>query len=131
MSAFIGSGVAAELIHLPCQLMSEDGEVKKAVVITCAVTNKLREKMLMKTSYLKRLRDGEGVFGRSSPCSEIPLSTVGLTWRRYLMRRSVMCGRIASQICEWRVRFASGESDLRVASRFLVISSETLVFYAT
>ena len=61
MSAFIGFSVTAELIRLPRQLMCEDGEVKKAVVITCAVTNKLREKMLMKTSDLKRLRDGEGV----------------------------------------------------------------------
>jgi hypothetical protein len=50
--------------------MCEDGEVKKAVVITCAVTNKLREKMLLKPSDLKKLRDGEGVFGTSSPYSE-------------------------------------------------------------
>ena len=70
MSAFIGSGVTAELIHLPCQLMCEDGVVGKPVVITCAVTNKLREKMLLKPSDLKKLRDGEGVFGRSSPYSE-------------------------------------------------------------
>ena len=70
MSAFIGSGVTAELIHLPCQLMCEDGVVGKPVVITCAVTNKLREKMLLKPSDLKKLRDEEGVFGRSSPYSE-------------------------------------------------------------
>ena len=50
--------------------MCEDGVMGKPVVITCAVTNKLREKMLLKPSDLKKLRDGEGVFGTSSPYSE-------------------------------------------------------------
>ena len=39
-------------------------------MITCAVTSKLRETMLLKPSDLKKLRDGEGVFGTSSSYSE-------------------------------------------------------------
>jgi hypothetical protein len=56
MGAFVGSGITAELIHLPCSIVS-NGSEGKPVVITCAVTDKLREKMLLKPSDSKRLEE--------------------------------------------------------------------------
>ena len=52
MGAFVNTGVTAELIHLPCHLVKY-GRMCNDVVITCAVTDRLREKMLLKPSDLK------------------------------------------------------------------------------
>ena len=56
MGAFVNTGVTAELIHLPCHLV-KDGRMCNDVVITCAVTDRLREKMLLKPSDLKLLEE--------------------------------------------------------------------------
>ena len=52
MGAFVNTGVTAELIHLPCCLVN-DGVLSNSAVLTCAVTDRLREKMLIKPSDVK------------------------------------------------------------------------------
>ena len=53
---FANTVVTAELIHLPCHLV-KDGRMCNDVVITCAMTDRLREKMLLKPSDLKLLEE--------------------------------------------------------------------------
>ena len=63
VAKFVDTGVTAELIHLPCHLVRDGKMCDSAVsaVTTCAVTDRLREKMLIKPSDIKLLEDSDSV----------------------------------------------------------------------